>query len=139
MKTQVRRVLLVTAIAIVGTLYVSAGSDQSLVADIPFAFSIQQEQFAAGRYVIETLQHGYLRLRTSDNRSVILHVTPNYSRDNRGPKSKLIFSRYGSEYFLRQAWIPSCDFGMDFARSNREIEVAKSFDNQMELVAVRRR
>jgi hypothetical protein len=66
----------------------------------------------------------------SDNRSVILHVMPNYSQVNRGPKGKVVFSRYGSEYFLRQAWIPSTDFGMDFSPSQHETSVAKEYNNQ---------
>jgi hypothetical protein len=136
MKSQMLRVVLVMAVSIIGALSLSAQSEQSLVATIPFTFSIQQEQFAAGQYVVEPLQHGYVRLRSSDDRSVVLHVIPNYSRANRGPKGKLVFARYGSEYFLHQAWIPSCDFGMEFSSSNRETSVAKQMKKQKELVAV---
>jgi hypothetical protein len=99
-------------------------SEHSLVVKIPFAFWVQLEKFPAGECVVDPLQSGYLRLHSSDGDSVILHVLPNYSRPNLGPKGKLIFNRYGDHYSLREAWIPSGDFGMDFMRSKVEVEVA---------------
>ena len=136
MKSKCLRAVVVLAGALIGTMLAAAQSDQSLIANVPFTFSVQQEQFSAGRYVVESLQQGYLRLRSSDNRSVILHVTPNYSRENRGPKGKLVFWRYGSDYFLREAWIPSADFGMNFDQSQTLVAKRK---NQKVLVAVQGR
>jgi hypothetical protein len=132
------RALSVVILATLGVASAQAQSDHSLVAKIPFAFWVQGERFPAGEYVVDPLQHGYLRLRGSDAGSVILHVLPNYSRPNVGPKGKLIFNRYGDHYFLREAWIPSSDFGMNFMRSKVEVETAKHFGQQTELVAVER-
>jgi len=121
-----------------GGVSAQAQSDHSLAAKIPFAFWVQQEKFPAGEYVVGPLQHGYLRLHSRGSVSVILHVLPNYSRPNLGPKGKLIFDRYGDHYFLREAWIPSSDFGMNFLPSKIEVEMAKHFGQQKELVAVER-
>jgi hypothetical protein len=125
-------------LATLGAASAQAQSDHSLVAKIPFAFWLQQEKFPAGEYVVDPLQSGYLRLHSSDGGSVILHVLPNYSRPNLEPKGKLIFNRYGDQYFLREAWIPSFDFGMNFMPSKVEVGMAKHFDQQKELVAVER-
>jgi hypothetical protein len=125
-------------LATLGAVAAQAQSDHSLVANIPFAFWVQQEKYPAGEYVVDPLQHGYLRLRSIDGGSVILHVLPNYSHPNVGPKGKLIFNRYGDHYFLKEAWIPSADFGMNFMPSKVEVGMAKQFDRQQELVAVER-
>ncbi len=113
-------------------------SDQSLVARIPFSFSVQPERFPAGDYVLEPLQHGYLRLQGSDKQSLMVRVNPNYSHANHGPKGKLVFWRHGSEYFLQQVWIPSCDFGMEIASTSRQMSVEKQMKDQKELIAVQR-
>jgi len=131
--------LLIVTIALVVIVNASAQSDSSLIANVPFSFSVQQEQFQAGQYVVEPMQHGYLKLRGSDNRSVILHVSPNYSHENSGPKGKLVFRRYGQDYFLYQAWIPSADFGVNFDQSNLETQVARKNNNKKEFVAVQGR
>jgi hypothetical protein len=132
------RILSVLILATLAAASAQAQSDHSLVARIPFTFWVQGERFPAGDYIVDPLQHGYLTLRASRSGSVILRVLPNYSRPNDGPKGKLIFNRYGNHYFLREAWIPTCDFGMDFMPSKVEAEMAKQSEPQQQMVALER-
>jgi hypothetical protein len=130
MKTNLFAGVLLSVVVITCAVGAWAQSDHAVVANIPFSFSVQQEQFPGGVYEVETLQHGYVRLRSSDSRTMIVHVIPNYSRSNRTAKGKLIFARYGSEYFLKQLWIPSSDFGMDLQGSARQEKLAKEMKGQ---------
>lgn len=55
-------------------------------------------------------------------------------------KTKLVFSRYGNQYFLSQVWVNGAIRGHQLPKSNREKEVAKAMarnsgTEQVEVVA----
>jgi hypothetical protein len=43
----------------------------------------------------------------------------------RANKTKLVFNRYGKQYFLSQIWVEGANCGRQLLKSNREKEVAK--------------
>ncbi len=107
---------------------VSAQSDAQLQVKIPFNFTICREQLPAGKY---TFRHAsnpsahVLSIRNADNSVVEIACT----NDVQSPKSveagKLIFNRYGDQYFLAEAWWPGDDIGHQIAKSERERTLIK--------------
>jgi hypothetical protein len=58
--------------------------------------------------------------------AVVGGVRTNRQRQ-RHEQAKLVFSRYGERYFLRQVWAPGMDRGRELSASKAEQEFARSF------------
>ena len=97
-------------------------------ADIPFDFHVGGERFPAGEYTIRCLNPSsdvkVLQLRKTDGESSItLHTNSAAGRMNQ--KSRLVFSRYGNQYYFSQAWLGSESLGMQVVKSRQEKATAK--------------
>lgn len=98
-----------------------------LKADIPFDFSVGGKQMSAGEYVVQragSMNH-VLQVQSTDLKSVsfvnvIGAVGPRYA-----DKSKLVFRRYGNQYFLAQIWTAGEQEGVQLPRSSAERRVIK--------------
>ena len=93
------------------------------MAQIPFAFSVGDRQLPAGRYDVSVLNPGesikIIRFRNDDGTAVALVTMRGISGDT-ADHSKLVFHRYGSQYFLSQLWTAGNDAGLEAARSKAE-------------------
>jgi hypothetical protein len=110
--------LLVTASAYAQTGVVKA--------NVPFNFIVDKTQIPAGEYLIQKLgiSTGAIVIENQD-RSVIKMVQPNAceSPENQ-TMTKLVFHRYGDQYFLSQVWTAGNNRGSELHTSRRETEVA---------------
>jgi hypothetical protein len=69
-----------------------------------------------------------MMLRSSDGRSnAMILATPAESRET-SPEAKLVFHRYGGEYFLWQAWDFGSTVGRQIPLSAHEREMAAADD-----------
>ena len=113
--------LLVAGSAIAQTVHVRA--------DIPFNFALGNKTYPAGAYSIGTLgdRDGKVLLLRAEDGTACMAVISN-AAENRTPadKTKLVFSRYGNQYFLSQVWLSGSNRGHQLPKSNREKEVAKA-------------
>lgn len=73
--------------------------------DIPFAFTVDNHTMPAGRYyVTDIAAERTIALVNADGKhSLVFNDLPNYGR-MASPDSRMVFQRYGSEYFLVQVW-----------------------------------
>src|SRR5580658_2738631 len=85
---------------------------------IPFAFSASGTQLPAGTYTIAT-QNGFTSI-TNDGtgESTFLRVIPFI--DNLPDDSKLVFSAYGDEHFLRKILCPGFHMSLELVPSKPE-------------------
>jgi hypothetical protein len=113
--------LLVAGSAIAQTVHVRA--------DIPFNFAVGNKTYPTGAYSIGTLgdRDGKVLLLRSEDGNTNMAIISN-AAENRTPadKTKLVFSRYGKQYFLSQVWLSGATRGHQLPKSNREKEVAKA-------------
>jgi hypothetical protein len=97
-------------IMLTGVLAVSAHAQtsgaQRVIASIPFAFNAGKTTLPAGKYTITVLNptsdRKTLQIRSLNGRAsaIVLTTTSNgHASDN----AKLVFERYGDEYFFSQA------------------------------------
>ena len=83
-------------------------SGQKVIANVPFAFYVGGKTLPAGRYTItmlnSTSDRPSLQLRSADGRSTAMVLT---IRDNgkASEKTKLVFRRYGDQYFFAHAQV----------------------------------
>ena len=84
---------------------VRAQAPSKVEVNIPFEFSAGTKTLQAGVYSIKRMSGNYLTLRSVDGKSaVILNAPLNLtSLDDKG--ERLVFNKYGDEYFLSQIWL----------------------------------
>lgn len=113
--------LLVAGSAIAQTVHVRA--------DIPFNFAVENKTYPAGAYTIGTIGDSDTKvlLLQAEDGNTSMTILSN-AAENRMPadKTKLVFSRYGNQYFLSQLWLNGATRGHQLPKSNREKEVAKA-------------
>ena len=119
------------SLALLGTMALltaaTAVGQPLLRIDVPFEFSVADRVMPAGSYDVVSTP-GLLRVYSHTSRRGVL-VTWNYidagaKGDTRG---RLIFHKYGDQYFLAEAWVsPGSPPGAALSESRTERETARS-------------
>ena len=104
---------------------VSAQTPTGAEVNITFDFSAGKASLKAGTYVIIRKSDSMLQIRHANEKRTILVNAPLTmgSRDYRAGE-RLVFNRYGDEYFLTQVWF-TADQGKQLLPSNAETSAAR--------------
>lgn len=97
--------------------------DRVVTAEIPFEFTVCKEQLPAGKYQIEPFSKAnpnVMVFRSQDNRSVEIVCARDVVGTKLSGKGKLIFNRYGNQYFLSELWFAGEPTGSEVVKSERE-------------------
>ncbi|HXD30051.1 MAG TPA: hypothetical protein VN643_02975 [Pyrinomonadaceae bacterium] len=116
--------------------------NQELIANVPFEFSAGNQTMPAGKYTVTvmnpTSDQKTLRIRGLNGKSALLqvHSVNGGTREN----ARLVFHRYGTQYFLAQAWPAADSIGMEAPRTKAEraSELASN-ERKIETVALSRK
>jgi hypothetical protein len=131
--------LRVFAVFVIGLAATGAVSAQNLTvrANIPFSFVVNGATLPAGEYT----------LRQQDSqRTMIIHekdngvgdmttIAPLTAQPDRSEAARLVFHRYGNEYFLSQVWTRG-DQGDKIPLTRRELGLIASANAPSESVTV---
>ncbi len=122
MKKQVH--MLIALVALIGFVEASATAQTGLLtANIPFEFSVGSKTLPAGEYAIKCTNPAsdlkVLQLLTRDGRTVAM-VQTNTIIGKVREDARLVFNRYGSEYFFSQAWLPNDEIGLRAPKGKAE-------------------
>jgi hypothetical protein len=123
MNKAIHSILTVLALTIVVVAGVQAQTSRSLIAEIPFEFKAGDTALNRGRYELRVINPSsdqtVVKITALDSKqSVLLRMSPvvRTSKD----VAKLIFNRYGDQYFLAEAWTASdLHFGVSESRAER--------------------
>ena len=74
---------------------------QQLKANIPFGFTVGNTWMPAGEYTISSPLRQVVQVRSADLAKIATIVSPQSSNEP-GSGSKLVFDKYGDQYFLRR-------------------------------------
>ena len=121
-------------IVLVGSMAVAAKAQTSgraqLIANIPFQFNVGNKTLPAGEYVIShvnpTVEPGVLAFRSVDGSSRAL-IQMNSAQGKAQESAKLIFRRYGNQYFFAEAWVDGDNTGFQAPKSRAERATAHEF------------
>jgi hypothetical protein len=123
--------MLITVIALLtvaGLSNANAQSSVELKANIPFAFSVGNKTMTAGEYTVRCTNPNsdikVLQIRSSDGPESAL-VTTRSVIGKTQDDAKLVFYRYGDQYFFAQAWLSSDSIGMQAPKSRSEKQTAR--------------
>jgi len=132
--------LFAAALALVVTTVASAQTTKVKVT-VPFSFIVNRANLPAGQYLLQSVdvEGKVLQIRNMETNSsnlVIFHSCVSLASVK---QTKLVFNRYGEQYFLNQIWVEGNNAGHELSPSPREKEVAKDFSkHEVVLMAARR-
>jgi hypothetical protein len=123
----VRTLITISLLFAAATLFAQTENHRLMTAKVPFSFSVQNRSLPAGEYTIFTvLPERAIRIISTDGRySAIVFTLPNYA-NSPSENSRLIFHRYGDDYFLTQVWTAGQDVGRNPMLSKRATGRASS-------------
>jgi len=129
-----------TALTLVAWLMVPATHAQSIMlkADIPFNFVVGDTQLPSGEYHVKQLRPGVIQVQDKVTRSSAIVMTTGVQTGKTSDVGKLVFNRYGDNYFLSRIWEPSSIMGRQLPKSRLEREVAVNFALGQTTVAARK-
>ncbi len=132
MKRQLIRNL---SVALIAASSMFAQSPQKLTAQIPFAFHVGGAMLAPGAYSVYTDANPMvLRVMSADARVSVRTLAQAAEKRTMPTEGKLIFTRYGDEYFLSEVWRPNDSSGSVLRKTKREMEVAASTRQDIETI-----
>lgn len=122
--------IIALTVVLAGFLAVSSAQAQTsnvaLTATIPFEFSVKNQTWPAGEYIVSCLNptspNKVLRISGKDGGAVLFlqtSTTIGQVKDD----ARLVFRRYDDQYFLAQAWMPADSTGLMIPKSRREKEL----------------
>ncbi len=132
MKKQALTVLSMASLFVllaVGSAYADPDSAK-IRADIPFDFTVANKTHPAGTYAVEyTNPQGVflIHIGEDETRRIVLwsNTVPAKSTQDNSPK--LVFNRYGDQYFLTQVWAGGDIDGRELPKLQRQRELAKEY------------
>jgi hypothetical protein len=125
MKKQSLRIFLMTAcLAILVVSSARAQSNGEQRAFIPFSFNVGSKNFPPGEYNVRSLNpqsdKTVLSIRSADGRMTKAILAIPVQTNSAHAKAKLVFNRYGDQYFLAQVWAAEDETGLELQKSRAE-------------------
>jgi hypothetical protein len=115
MKKQVLGFSTILSLLLVLTASVHAQSTRGRI-NIPFSFTVGQKTLPAGEYLIVPNRQDSLNIWTLEakngNARVVFNTIPVRARQTQ-EETKLVFYKYGDQYFLSQVWTAGDDTGRE--------------------------
>lgn len=118
---------MIAMVVLVGSLAISAKAQtngrMALIANIPFQFSIGNKSLPAGEYTVQSISddssYVVLRIQSRDGKTSAMLLTSTV-KGKAPARSRLVFHRYGNEYFFTQAWVDGDSTGLEAQKSRAE-------------------
>jgi hypothetical protein len=107
MKKQAYAILVIAALLATVLTSAQAQSDRLITASVPFNFVIRDRALPAGEYVLALVQLGgseAIKIQSADGHITGFVPTRFAKAIASQAEPKLVFNRYGDQYFLSQVW-----------------------------------
>ena len=138
MRKQILSVVATLALIIPMSIIGLAGLSGSVSANIPFDFMVGGKEFKAGKYSVSRLfasnTTDTLIIRSADN-SEAANFNVNRVSGKGNAQARLVFRRYGNQYFLAQIFDGQSREGYGLLKSKAEREAAKKRDTITQNIA----
>ena len=124
------RILITTVLLLAAvSVYVQAQERPLLTATVPFAFTVENSKLPAGAYTVSILPvYNMIKVQSADGRTATMIFAIPSRESGESKQAKLVFHRFGNEYFLAQVWEQGSNVHRDLQRGNRARELARSGD-----------
>ena len=115
-------VVALTLISSVAT--VNAQDSKTQVASIPFSFTVGNANLPAGDYNVTRMTSGGETIAIRGSKSAV-RLTNLIVRAEPAKQSKLVFHRYGNQYFLSEVWTAGSTNGRRLTKSKAEAQLQR--------------
>ena len=127
--TSLRTVTMLGLLLGLAAISASAQTGGRIEASIPFDFAAGETRLKAGDYSVKRISKDALQLRNAQNEKSVIVMAPLVIQQTRNDApERLVFKRYGNEYFLSQIWITRGADGHGLFASKAENRLAKQMD-----------
>jgi hypothetical protein len=104
-----------------------AQDSHRVIADVPFAFTVNNQTLPAGEYEIsDGTAYGTVVIQSEDREHTVITIANSVQAKDEALPGKLIFQRYGDNYFLREVFSPGVSIGREFRRTKGEREMSSN-------------
>ncbi len=109
-------------LAIFGVLGSASAQDHAARATVPFGFHVGNTWLPAGTYTMssDSRSPNIILIRSGDSKIALYRIANQDGQ--RSTSDKLVFRKYGEQYFLHQVLCSSCRMNVEFPGSKREKE-----------------
>ena len=113
--------MLIAALTAASAAIANGQSAKRLVVQVPFDFNVGDQAVPAGQYDVINPSNtgGALSVRNRDGKGQAMILGRSAERGGQ-MISKLVFHRYGSTYFLAQAWMSGDSTGCEVSKTKQE-------------------
>lgn len=103
-----------------------------LRANIPFQFHVGEKVMPAGQYQVASLNNspGVIKVSSAEKKTAALALKNTIRAKSGATESRLIFRRYGNEYFLAQVFTGGAEVGSELATSKAERRIINRQPNR---------
>jgi len=97
--------------------------DRAIQANVPFDFAVGDRLLPAGTYTIASLNSGVIVIQSRDHQISLMAITsPDSNESVHG--GKLVFDKYGDQYFLSEVLCPTAAINAALPKSKLEKKVS---------------
>lgn len=113
---------LIVAISLVTAVASANAQSNTVLANIPFEFTVGDKALPAGQYMVRAAsQNGdALAIRNRKSADCAIRLSNSIQASRESEKSKLVFHRYGPRYFLAEVWVSGESTGRRLFKSKEE-------------------
>ncbi len=129
--------LAMVVVLAVGSAYAQLPSPGGVKANIPFNFTVNRMTLPAGEYTVSNSgTSGVLLISAQDSSQRGFISTIGVQANKGSSQTKLVFHRYGDQYFLSQIWVSGESSGRELPRTRAEKELmAKAASDSVTILA----
>jgi len=138
-KQTLRKFTLLSFLLMLAAVTVSAQSERIRVINIPFSFIVGEKTLPAGEYTVEPNRKdsdNVWLVQSKEGHASALFSTNTVRASETQEEARLVFHRYGGQYFLSQIWTQGETAGRELLIQRLERQLAKdSIERQMMVLA----
>jgi len=109
---------LLVAVAFVTAVAPAKGQSVALRANVPFEFSVGDKPLASGEYRVTRISHDAMTIAGREDSAIRLSIAIESNKVQE--QGKLVFHRYGENYFLAEVWTAGDKTGRKLLKSKQE-------------------
>lgn len=114
------------AVSLLGGAHGAFAQQPVLRVQVPFAFHDGSHTFSAGLYEIRAARENMLVIQSASGDSAGLSMTQGAWQQRAPDTARLIFHKYGDEYFLSEVWTAGNTLGRKLLTSRAEKQLLSS-------------
>ena len=139
-KQTLRKFTVLSFLLMLAAVTVSAQSERIRVINIPFSFIVGEKTLPAGEYTVEPNRKdsdNVWLVQSKEGHASALFSTNTVRASETQEEARLVFHRYGGQYFLSQIWTPGGNTGRQLLMPRLESQLAKnSIERQTTIPAI---